>query len=74
MPKRFVNPALLGPWCLVFLISLIWQLNVPAFAQSQPQGALEAKPNPVFGQETTAPAISPDLSKKNVLLLHAYTY
>jgi len=43
MSKRLVNPALLGPWCLVILISLIWQISVPAFAQVQTQSALSAK-------------------------------
>ena len=32
MSKRFVHPALFGPWCLVLLI---WQLTVPAPAQAQ---------------------------------------
>jgi len=40
MFKRFVNPALFGPWCLVLLI---WQLTVPAFAQTKPQVDLTAK-------------------------------
>ena len=43
MFKRFVDSALSGPLCLVFLISLIWQLSVPAPAQAQPQSALNAK-------------------------------
>ncbi len=38
--KRFVNPALFGPLCLVLLI---WQLSAPAFAQSQPQSPLDSK-------------------------------
>jgi len=37
MSKRFVNPALFGPWCLVLLI---WQLTVPAPAQAGPPARL----------------------------------
>jgi hypothetical protein len=43
MSKRFVDPALSGSLCLVFLISLIWQLGTPDFAQAQPQAALAEK-------------------------------
>jgi PAS domain S-box-containing protein len=41
MFKRFVNPAFFFPWCLVFLISLIWPLSAPA--QAQPQVDLTGK-------------------------------
>jgi hypothetical protein len=40
MSKRFVDPALSGPLCLVLLI---WQLSVPALAQAQTQSALDSK-------------------------------
>jgi hypothetical protein len=43
MSKRFVDPTFFGPWCLVFLISLIWLLSGPVHAQSQPQAALAGK-------------------------------
>jgi uncharacterized membrane protein YhaH (DUF805 family) len=47
MPKRFVDPALSGPWCLVFLIALIWQLSIPAHAQLQPQGSSVSAPKSI---------------------------
>ena len=53
---------------LLPLILLILQLGAPAAAQSQ--GTPEGKAVQGHGQET----ITPDLSKKNVLILHAYTY
>jgi len=40
MSKRFVDPALSGPLCLVLLI---WHLSVPALAQAQTQTGLVAK-------------------------------
>ena len=40
MSKRFVNPALSALLCLVLLI---WQLSIPAFAQTKPQSALAGK-------------------------------
>jgi signal transduction histidine kinase len=43
MSKRFVDPALSGSLWLVFLISLIWRLGTPAFAQAQPQATLAEK-------------------------------
>ena len=46
VPLMFTNlikSVRFGPWCLVFLIFLTWQLSVPAFAQAQPQIALNAK-------------------------------
>jgi len=43
MSKRFVDPALSGSLCHVFLISLIWQLGTPDYAQAQPQAALAEK-------------------------------
>jgi PAS domain S-box-containing protein len=57
MSKRFVDPALSGPWCLVFLISLIWQLSVPAYAQTQPQNPLDRKNVLVlYGEDQAHPA------------------
>jgi PAS domain S-box-containing protein len=38
---------LFSPWCLVFLISLIWQLSVPALAQAQPQGSSVPAPKQI---------------------------
>jgi len=43
MPKRCVNPALFGSLCLVLLISLTWQLSVPAHAQAQPKNPAATK-------------------------------
>ena len=40
MSKRFVNPSLPALLCLVLLI---WQLSIPAFAQTKPQSALAEK-------------------------------
>jgi PAS domain S-box-containing protein len=40
MPKSSIHPALFGSLCLVLLI---WQLTVPAFAQTQPQVDLSGK-------------------------------
>jgi PAS domain S-box-containing protein len=40
MPKRFVDPALFGPWCLVLLI---WQLGAVAIAQTEPKVDLSEK-------------------------------
>ncbi len=42
-------------------------------AQGQPQNAPDSAVNPSRGQETTMAGNLADLSKKNVLLLHAYT-
>jgi PAS domain S-box-containing protein len=50
----------------------MWQLGVPTSGQSQ--GVPDVRGNPAPGKEATAAGIAPDLSKKNVLLLHAYTY
>ena len=47
MSKRFVNPALLAPLCLVFLLSLIWQLSIPALAQTQPHGSSVSAPKSI---------------------------
>ena len=47
MSKRFVNPSLFSPWCLVFLISLISQLCVPVHAQVQPQGSSVPAPKQI---------------------------
>jgi len=44
MSKRFVDPTFFTPWCLVFLISLIWLLSGPVHAQSQPQGSSVSAP------------------------------
>jgi PAS domain S-box-containing protein len=40
MPKRLVDPALFGPWCIVLLI---WQLGAVAIAQTQPKVDLSGK-------------------------------
>jgi PAS domain S-box-containing protein len=71
MFKRFVNPAFSGSLCLGFLI---WQFSAPAFVQAQPQATPGSKINLSRGQETTGAGTTPDLSKKNILFLHAYTY
>jgi len=39
MSKRFVNPALSGPLCLVLLTLLILRLSATAYAQVEPQGS-----------------------------------
>ncbi|HSB06156.1 MAG TPA: ATP-binding protein, partial [Thermodesulfobacteriota bacterium] len=41
--KRFIDFVLFGPWCIVFLISLIGLLGVPAHAQIKPQVDLSGK-------------------------------
>jgi PAS domain S-box-containing protein len=66
-----VRPAL-GLLCLVFLIALI--LPLVALAQGQSQPPPEAQANPALEQKTAVAGTAPGLSKKNVLLLHAYTY
>jgi PAS domain S-box-containing protein len=71
MSKRFVNPALFGTLCLIFLI---WQLSVPALAQTKPQVASAAKNIPVQGSGATESGPSSDLSRKNVLILHTFAY
>jgi len=67
MSKRFVNPALLGPLCLVLLI---WQLSASAYTQAQSQ----ATPGPgkivVRGPGESAAPGRPDLPQKRVLLLY----
>ena len=70
--KRLPKLLSAGPLCLVFLMGLIWQLGAPTPAQSQ--AAPDVKVNLPRGQEMAVAGIPPDLSKKNVLLLHAYTY
>jgi PAS domain S-box-containing protein len=69
MPKKLVHSVLFGPLCLILLI---WQLFAPA--QAQQQMLPDAKVNLPSGQEATGVGIPVDLSKKHVLLLHAYTY
>jgi PAS domain S-box-containing protein len=74
MSKRFVNPSLFSPWCLVFLISLTWRLCVPALAQAPAQSALDAKGSLSSGTGmSTATALS-DLTSKKVLILHSFAY
>ena len=69
MSKRFVNPALFGPLCLVLLI---WQLSVPAPCQSQVRPDMNS--NVSRAQEASAAGVARDLSRKNVLILHTFTY
>ena len=57
---------------LVLLMILILQLGAPTPAQSQT--APDAKVKPVLGKGATAAEVSPNLSNKRVLLLHAYSY
>ena len=46
-----------GLLCLVFLISLTWQLSVPVFAQTQPQNPLDRKNVLVlYGEDQAHPA------------------
>ena len=62
----------LDPFLFVFLLMLVWHFGAMARAQSQtPPGA---GVNPALRQETTVAKTATDLSKKHVLLLHAYTY
>jgi two-component system sensor histidine kinase/response regulator len=58
--------------CLVLLKILILQLGISTLAHSQ--GASDARVNLPLGEGATKTGIPPDLSKKNVLILHAYTY
>ena len=74
MSKRFVNPALSGPWCLVFLISLIWQLSGPVHAQSQPQVDLTGKNTLGQGPGVSGASGQSDLASKKVLILHSFAY
>lgn len=69
MCKRFVNPALSGSLCLVFLI---WQLSVLAPCQSQVRPDMNS--NVSRAQEASAAGVACDLSRKNVLILHTFTY
>jgi PAS domain S-box-containing protein len=75
MPRifnRLLKPLPAGLPYLVFLIVLTQQLGAPAPAQSQ--AVTDAKFNPALGEVATGAGVQPDLSKKNVLILHAYTY
>jgi two-component system sensor histidine kinase/response regulator len=53
-------------------VILILQLGAPTPAQAQ--AVPDAKVKPPIAEGGTKAAIPPDLSKKNVLLLHAYSY
>jgi PAS domain S-box-containing protein len=70
--KKLLRPFPVGFLYIVFLIVLSWRLGTPTPAHSQ--AVPDAKVNPPLGEGATAAGIPPDLSKKNVLLLHAYTY
>ncbi len=72
MPPSFKEVLKLLPIArlLIFLIVLTWQLGAPM--PGQPQGTPDGKAVQGHGQETIT--IASDLSKKNVLILHAYTY
>ena len=74
MFRRFVNPALSGPWCLVFLISLICQLIGPVHAQSQPQVDLTGKNTLRQGPGVNGASGQSDLASKKVLILHSFAY
>jgi signal transduction histidine kinase len=69
MSKRFVNPALSGSLGLLFLI---WQLSVLAPCQSQVRPDMNS--NVSRAQEASATGVACDLSRKNVLILHTFTY
>jgi PAS domain S-box-containing protein len=70
--QRLLKLLSAGPLSLVFLMVLIWQLGAPTPAQSR--AAPDVIGNPALGEGTTAAEILPDLSQKNILILHAYTY
>ena len=74
MSKRFVDPALSGPWSLVFLISLIWLLSGPVHAQAPAQSALDAKGTPSSGTGVSGTSGQSDLASKKVLILHSFAY
>jgi hypothetical protein len=74
MPKRFIDSASPAILRLALLISLIWQLGVPALAQAPAQSTLDAKGTLSRGTGmSTATAVS-DLASKRVLILHSYGY
>jgi PAS domain S-box-containing protein len=66
------KPMKIGLLRISFLILLFGQLGAPAPAFSQPGAG--AKVDPISGEAATKARIPSDLSKKHVLLLHAYTY
>jgi PAS domain S-box-containing protein len=66
MFNRLVKRVTLGLLCLVFLMTLIWQLGAPA--QAQPQRALEAKSILALPQQENAPPPS----AKQILVLYTY--
>jgi two-component system, sensor histidine kinase and response regulator len=70
--KRLLRPLRVSMLTLVFLAMLIPQLGTPTPALSQ--AAPDVKVNPATGEGATEAGPPPDLSKKNVLLLHAYSY
>jgi PAS domain S-box-containing protein len=69
MPKRFIDPALFGLWCLVLLI---WQLSVPVLAQTPAKNALDAKGTMDRGPAARTASAQSDLASKKVLILHSF--
>ena len=70
MPKRFVDPALSGSLRLVFLIFLIWQIGIPAHAQTQVQRGLDPKGTLDRGPAARMASAQSPLDSKRVLILH----
>ena len=69
--KRLLKRLPVGLLHFVFLVILIPQLGAPTPAHSQ--AVPDAKVNPALG-EATESVTAPDLSRKNVLILHTFAY
>ena len=74
MFNRLVNRGPLSLLLFVLPTLLFLQLRLPAYVQAQSQTTSDEKINLSRGQKTPTLDTPLDLSKKNVLLLHAYTY
>ena len=72
LSKKWLHFLLVAAKYLVFLMILILPIGAPVLAQSQAMP--DAKVNPAIGEAATKAAIPSDISKKHVLLLHAYSY
>jgi hypothetical protein len=69
---KFLKYLPIGLFGLVFLAAIICQLGAlpPAHSQAAP----DAKVNPPLGEGATESGTPPDLSRKNVLILHTFAY
>ncbi len=71
MSKRFVDPTFVGPWCLVFLISLIWLwgCGLAVLAPAQAFAAADGKADAVRDKRAATGRAQAGPATKNVLLL-----